>query len=430
MPATLLALDRAGSSRRSLWWGGAGLSDSMNGSMRHSRKRSLRRCRKPESDPRTALGESATIRSTPSWEKGQRGRTGLLPTCGLPYQTTNSAVQLASRRAGRSPADHSSCRRTRVSEILQGISHPGILKAIDFREDERGPALIFEHDPAAQRLDSVHARTRCEPHRRGSPAPPVETSQKRFVTRTKSICSIAHSVPRPSSSRPWPACCQAEVQIFSWQAGSRAAGTGTAAGAISATAHPDQLVEDATTVYMAPEAHIGSDTGERLDVFSLGALVWFVFTGRPPADSLLGLTERLREGGGLRLSSVMNGANRQLEELVQYATQPAVSDRLNAVTEVLYYLDLAEKELLPKSAEPVFDPTEARAGDELPGGFVVVRRLGKGSTAMALLASRNGKECVLKVALSPNRTMDSSRKVRSSRSSITSTLFTCTNGPR
>jgi hypothetical protein len=50
----------------------------------HDAVRYLRRCRKPESDPRTALGASATTRSTPSWEKGLRGRTGPLPTCRFP----------------------------------------------------------------------------------------------------------------------------------------------------------------------------------------------------------------------------------------------------------------------------------------------------------------------------------------------------------
>src|SRR5205823_1522198 len=206
----------------------------------------------------------------------------------------------------------------REFQILQGISHPGILKAIDFREDERGPALIFEHDPAAQRLD-LYMRER-------GASLTVEDRLRllRDIAETIRYAHEKHLIHRALSPQtilvtPLAGLLPGRVQIFSWQAGGRAAGTGTAAGAISATAHPDQLVEDATTVYMAPEAHIGSDTGERLDVFSLGALVWFAFTGLPPADSLLGLTERLREGGGLRLSSVMNGANRQLEELVQYA---------------------------------------------------------------------------------------------------------------
>jgi hypothetical protein len=37
--------------------------------------------------------------------------------------------------------------------LLEGIHHAGILKALAFHEHERGPALIFEHDPEAERLD-------------------------------------------------------------------------------------------------------------------------------------------------------------------------------------------------------------------------------------------------------------------------------------
>jgi hypothetical protein len=41
----------------------------------------------------------------------------------------------------------------REFRLLEGINHTGILKALDLHEHERGPALIFEHDPEAQRLD-------------------------------------------------------------------------------------------------------------------------------------------------------------------------------------------------------------------------------------------------------------------------------------
>jgi serine/threonine protein kinase len=37
--------------------------------------------------------------------------------------------------------------------LLEGLHHAGILKAEVFIEHERGPALIFEHDPEAERLD-------------------------------------------------------------------------------------------------------------------------------------------------------------------------------------------------------------------------------------------------------------------------------------
>ena len=39
--------------------------------------------------------------------------------------------------------------------MLEGISHPGILKVKDYKETEMGPALVFDHDPKAQRLDHL-----------------------------------------------------------------------------------------------------------------------------------------------------------------------------------------------------------------------------------------------------------------------------------
>ena len=43
----------------------------------------------------------------------------------------------------------------REFEVLEGISHPGILKVNDYKETEMGPALVFDHDPKAQRLDHL-----------------------------------------------------------------------------------------------------------------------------------------------------------------------------------------------------------------------------------------------------------------------------------
>lgn len=42
---------------------------------------------------------------------------------------------------------------SREFQILEGIDHPGILKVRDYKETELGPALIFDHDPKATRLD-------------------------------------------------------------------------------------------------------------------------------------------------------------------------------------------------------------------------------------------------------------------------------------
>ena len=57
---------------------------------------------------------------------------------------------------------------------------------------------------------------------------------------------------------------------------------------ITATAHVELLVEDASTAYLAPEAVLHADNpGEHLDVFSLGAIAYHVFTGTAPAGSRL-----------------------------------------------------------------------------------------------------------------------------------------------
>ena len=86
----------------------------------------------------------------------------------------------------------------RQSEFrLEGINHAGILKALDLHEHERGPALIFEHDPEAQRLDwflrdrgetpiSIHALAWCD------------RLPKRCNMPMSTACTTVHSVPRRS----------------------------------------------------------------------------------------------------------------------------------------------------------------------------------------------------------------------------------------
>ena len=88
--------------------------------------------------------------------------------------------------------------------------------------------------------------------------------------------------------------------------------TGTTSAGVSqdgaATSHVDRLVEDAGTAYMAPEALSDDDSGEHLDVFSLGAIAYHIFSGVPPAANGLELSNKLRETKGLQISSVLNGA--------------------------------------------------------------------------------------------------------------------------
>src|SRR5262249_21233483 len=137
-----------------------------------------------------------------------------------------------------------------------------------------------------------------------------------------------------------------KVKIFNWQSGFRlAAGATRETLRLSPTSHLEQLVEDASMVYLAPEALNDPEvSGERLDIFSLGAVAFHLFSGQPPAANQAALREKIRAGDGLRLSSVMDAVVNALEELVQFSTHPDSSMRWNAV-EFLSQLEKVEDEM-------------------------------------------------------------------------------------
>ena len=66
----------------------------------------------------------------------------------------------------------------------------------------------------------------------------------------------------------------------------------------------------------------------RLDVFALGALAYYVLTGRPAARDRRTLQERLRRDNGLDLAADLSQVPSAVRDLVLSATRPAVSERL------------------------------------------------------------------------------------------------------
>jgi hypothetical protein len=127
-------------------------------------------------------------------------------------------------------------------------------------------------------------------------------------------------------------------------------------------------------------------------------MAYHLFSGRVPATSTLALAQTLRAQKGLKLSAVIDGVGPRLEELVPWSTHPDVLTRVDSVADFLELLKDVEEELTTPAGQARGDPLEAQRGDRLEHGFVVERILGPGSTAVALLAQRNGEEYVLKVA--------------------------------
>jgi serine/threonine protein kinase len=286
--------------------------------------------------------------------------------------------------------------------LLEGINHAGILKALEFHEHERGPALIFEHDPGAERLD-LFLRDKGETldidMRLTLVRQLAETLQhaheRRLYHRAFSPQTIL--VTALESAKP-------QTKIFNWQTARREGSTeGSSRPATVDSLHLELFGDPHSLIYMAPEAIAGTAfDAPKLDIFGLGAVAYHLFSGCLPATSIQELQQKCEAGHGLRISDVLDGAGQELVDLIQFSTCPNTEDRLDTVREFLDLLEGVEEELTAPESEAFVRLLEAHAHDTLEGGFVVKKRLGKGGTSLALLVERDGKEGVLKVALDPD----------------------------
>lgn len=208
-----------------------------------------------------------------------------------------------------SPESRNRLARTaqREFKVLEGVDHPGILRALDFRGSELGPALVFEHDPSAVRLDRFFATHRDR----------LSLDQRLALLRQLAeAIAYAHGkrlyhrglAPQnillrdAESDRPRPL-------VTNWLVASREEGSAPAYPVTAGTLHLEDYFPDPAKVYLAPEALSGDDdaSGILADIFSLGAIAYYLITGRPPADNPLDLPSRLRAGKGLRLSDAVGG---------------------------------------------------------------------------------------------------------------------------
>lgn len=287
----------------------------------------------------------------------------------------------------------------REFEVLQGLSHPGILKANIYTETDMGPALVFDHDTKAQRLDHLL---------RDRGAQLTVDQRLQLVRDIAETLKFAHSkrlyhrALGPQSIMIYGADgTTLAPRLMNWQTASREASNPDTAHRTTGTRHVEDYVEDPGLVYLAPETTRADPThGPSLDVFSLGAIAYHVFSGQAPAESVLELAEKLRLGQGLRLSDVMDGCGMRLQELIQFATSPDVMARYDVVQGFLDDLVKVEEELTSPDPEATIDPSIAGQGDRLDGGFTVVKRMGRGSSSDVLLVREDGsqEDLILKVA--------------------------------
>lgn len=289
--------------------------------------------------------------------------------------------------------------------LTQGVAHDGVVVPRDLVESDSGPALIFDYDPSAVRLDAYLADRADKLTLDGRMA---------LVRQLAEILRYAHQrrlVHRALTPRQVYVGPGQRLTVRDWQTARRASSTSTATPTATSLGAEDVrgLVETAQWVYLAPEAHRGGDVPPiPLDVYGLGALAFLILTGRPPAASLAELSERLQAQGGLDPRLADPSVPDVLADLVLAATARVESERLATVEDLLAGLDLAEEALTtPDEVErrPARDPLEAVKDEEIAGRFFVAARRGSGSTGTVLLvvdterdADESKPTSVLKIA--------------------------------
>ena len=185
------------------------------------------------------------------------------------WEAEHVSVPSSKRRVRIYPLQHAWSESVRAErrrmaereyELLDGITHDGILRVEQLTAAEQGPALVFEHDPDAERLDHFLAR-------QGSDGLDLETRldllrqlaetlkyahERRLFHRSLSpqkVLVLERDFPRP------------KLKIFDWRTGIHDAipRSGASGEQISATLTTLGLSgDDQSDVYLAPETTHGA----------------------------------------------------------------------------------------------------------------------------------------------------------------------------
>lgn len=284
----------------------------------------------------------------------------------------------------------SSRAANREYKLLRRTDHPALERPRDIVVTPIGPALIYDYAPddlpldqflqaQGERLD-LWARLRLI---RDIAEGLAAAQDLHLVHRALAPQSILVS---PDGDR---------VRLTNWQTGMRTD------GGAQGTSHLVEMVADPVSAYIAPEAWLNpSAAGTYSDVFSLGGVSYTVLTGRPPAIDQASLRANIEGAPGLRLSAVQDAVVPELDDLVASCTHPNPDERPMMAEDFLSELSRVEEVLRRPEAlqHELADPLKAQAGEVLPNGDTLVKRLGSGAVSVALLVEGSGGQSVLKVA--------------------------------
>ncbi|MFD7444021.1 BREX system serine/threonine kinase PglW [Streptomyces sp. NPDC059909] len=311
------------------------------------------------------------------WEDRLAKREGLVHEEG---RVRVYLVELQATEAARRSTERAALREY---QVLQGIAHPGIAQAVDFRGHQGGPAILFRHRHDDLRLDdylAAHGARLTDETRRNMVrqlADALRYAHRRSLYHRALAARSIYVTARPDGEQP-------VLRITDWQSAARDF-EATSLRSLGNSPLGGEHIQDTAEVYLAPGFDEEYADPVELDVFGLGAVAYLILTGTAPAARRSALMARLGADGGLHPYAVSDSIAASLDELVYQATRGDAADRLASVDAFLKQLDAAEQDVNSQAATVETDPLTATPGQALDAEWTVVRVLGSGATARALL---------------------------------------------
>ncbi len=311
---------------------------------------------------------------------------------------------------GRATTDEERATIERAAErefrLLRHLEYPGLLAPVEYHETSDGPSLVYPYDEDEAALDNFLAAHGAE----------LDITDRlsiiRAVAETLRYAHSRHITHRGLSPRS-VLVRRAEnsfaVRIADWQTGARTGASQSSSpdGILAGTRHIDSFLDPRTLAYQSPEHALGTSEDEvRMDVFGAGAIAYLVLSGEAPAANPIALRQRLAAERGLDLAADVASIPEHQRALVLDATRGEVAQRTATMDDFIKQLAGVEKDNAGPPTDENVDPLEAQPETELADRWRVVRRLGSGSSAVALLVedlAYPSEPAVLKVARNADR---------------------------
>lgn len=344
------------------------------------------------------------------------------------------------RGADRVAANRLYSHARREYELLKELSHPGIeapfaLEIANTPGSGEAPALIYRPSDGFEPLDLLY------PGLVLTAAQQVEVvSQVADAVTYAHANNVVHRHLTPSAvllntrllNRDDPRASEIQVKVARWTAVAENVQSTRMRSAVAArstgktgTGTTASTSFDESAGFLPPEGFDGSADRRAGDLFSIGALAYFIFSGgRQPATSTAELNKILSISGGLDLDATGAQVEDHLRNLVMDVTAASPLARVESVQDAARRgqktnpVKLFMEKLQDSTGDRLIDEGDAlhpKVGGVLAGRFEMLKQLGTGSTALGLLVhdADADENRVLKVARDESRVSELEQEAES-----------------